>query len=395
MKKIETLVVDGFKNIWRVTPDIVSRAPGRINIIGEHVDYTGGYVLPAAIDKNIVITAKKTRGTEIRGFSLNYGQKAACTLGIYDRQHPALWFRYVLGVLLELEKSGYQVPVFDFCLGGDIPIGAGLSSSAALGMAVLTAIEGLTGQKIGDKEAAIICQKAENDFVGVNCGIMDMLASRVARKNQAVFIDCSNLIWEGVDVILPGYEWIVVDSGKKRELAESAYNVRVRECESALEATRNYLPERTINNLRDVSVEDLTTLAPELDSTVYRRLKHIVTENARVREMVNALEKQDIDRVGKLLYDSHISLRDDYEVSCAELDVLIEILCGIEGVCGARMTGAGFGGCVIALIQKNTFTHVKSKIENDYHPNRLTKSEAKVFRIKFSEGARVVSLIQK
>jgi galactokinase len=203
MKKIETRVVETFENTWHATPDVISQAPGRINIIGEHVDYTGGYVLPAAIDRTIVITAKRTRGKKIRGYSLNYRQEVACAVGNYDRQHHALWFRYVLGVLYELEQSGYRVPGFDFCLGGDIPISAGLSSSAALGIATLTTVEGLTAQKIEDKEAALICQRAENNFVGVNCGIMDMFVSRVARKDQAVLIDCTNLTWRGVDVSLP------------------------------------------------------------------------------------------------------------------------------------------------------------------------------------------------
>ena len=393
MKGIDTKVIAIFGKTWRTTPDVISRAPGRINIIGEHVDYTGGYVLPAAINRSIIMAAKRTPDKKIRGYSVNFLQEASCTAGNYDKQHPALWFRYVLGVMYELEKSGYRVPAYDFCLGGDIPIGAGLSSSAALGMVVLTAIEGLTGQKIGDKEASLICQRAENNFVGVNCGIMDMLVSRVARINQAVLVDCTNLTWRGVDVTLPGFEWIVIDSGKKRELASSAYNTRVRECENALAAARRYLHERKINNLRDVTVRDLALLAPKMDDTVYRRLKHVVTENARVRDMVTAFERSDIDAVGRLLYASHISLRDDYEVSCAELDQLIGILSGMEGVCGARMTGAGFGGCIIALIETNVFTQVKNRIDREYHPAGLDKPEATILRIKFSGGAGLVAML--
>ena len=391
MIRIDTRVQTVFETVWHTTPDVISRAPGRINIIGEHVDYTGGYVLPAAIDRNIIMAAKRTRGNKIRGYSVNFQEEVSCTAGNYDRQHPALWFRYVLGVLYELEQSEYRVPGFDFCLDGDIPIGAGLSSSAALGMAVLTAIEGFTGKKIGDKEAAFICQRAENNFVGVNCGIMDMLVSRVARKDQAVLVDCTNLKWQGVDVSLPGYEWIAIDSGKKRELASSAYNIRVRECESALSDARKYLKGRKISNLRDVTINDLALLTPKMDDTIYRRLRHIVTENARVRDMVTAFERRDIYAISNLLYASHNSLRDDYEVSCAELDRLIEILSDIEGVCGARMTGAGFGGCVITLIRKNVFTQVKKRIDSEYHPAGLKKPEAKVFPIKFSEGAGVVS----
>ena len=391
MTRIDTTVLTAFEKVWHTTPDVISRAPGRINIIGEHVDYTGGYVLPAAIDRSILIAAKRTRGKNIRGYSVDFQQEVSCTAGNYDRQHPALWFRYVMGVLNEWEKLGYRVPGFDFCLGGDIPIGSGLSSSAALCMAVLTAVEGLAGKKIGDKDAALICQRAEHDFVGVNCGIMDMLVSRVARKDQAVLIDCTNLTWRGVDVTLPGCEWMVIDSGKKRELAGSAYNIRVRECENALADARKYLKGRKIYNLRDVTTKDLALLALKMNDTVYRRLRHVVTENARVMDMVGAFERHDIHTIGRLLYASHYSLRDEYEVSCAELDQLIDILSGIEGVCGARMTGAGFGGCVIALIQKNTFTRVKSKVFSEYHPAGVDKPEATILRIKFSGGAGVVT----
>ena len=256
MGKLVSSVIDSFKKHRSAEPDVVSAAPGRVNLIGEHTDYTGGYVLPAAIDRTIVFAAKKEIGSDIKGWSTDFAEEATCFVGDYDRSHPSEWFRYVLGVLSELENAGRSIGGFSFTVGGDIPIGAGLSSSAAFETAVLTAMEDLYEFHMNDTEAALLCQRAENNFVGMNCGIMDQLISRTGRKDHAVFMNCTDLSTKPVILHTPGFSWVVVDSKKRRGLVDSEYNKRRRECEEALAVARSTFPDRNIGNLRDVTLNE-------------------------------------------------------------------------------------------------------------------------------------------
>jgi galactokinase len=390
MRKLEAEVIKSYKQKWLRDPTLVSKAPGRVNIIGEHTDYTGGYVLPVAINRSIVFAVRASSSSSIRGYSLNYDQEASCNIGDYNPQHPAGWFRYVLGVLSELEKAGYKLTGFDFCIRGDIPIGSGLSSSAALEMAVLTAMEALNGFKLIDKEAALLCQRAENNFIGVKCGIMDMLVSRIGLKNHAIFIDCYSLSSHAIEMDLPGYSWLVIDSGKRRGLVESEYNKRRSECAEALNIARIKLPRKELKNLRDITLEDLQFLKKGMSQTVFRRIRHVVTENHRVLEILQAFGHKDLKTIGKLLYASHESLRYDFEVSCIELDDLVDIISTVDGVCGARLTGAGFGGCVILLARKQAIPEIRQAIKKRYHPVSTTRIKAKIFPIKVSDGVQVI-----
>jgi len=298
-----------------------------------------------------------------------------------------------MGVLSELERAGYPVPGFCFSVGGDIPIGAGLGSSAALEMAVLTAMEGLLGYKMGDKEVALLCQRAENDFVGVSCGIMDQFISRMGRRDQALLIDCTNLSSELVPANLPRYSWLVIDSGKRRGLVDSEYNRRRQECEEAIRLASTQFTGRVIRNLRDVSVTDLPELKKVCDDTVYKRLRHVVTENARVLAAVAALREVDADRVGQLLCESHQSLRDDVEVSCVEIDSLVEVLSGMAGVAGARLTGAGFGGSLIALVNTDAVSSVEVEIERYSQAVGIGReAELRVFRVQIVDGVRLLKV---
>lgn len=393
MKKLVTKVIDSFRGKWSEDPDAVSIAPGRVNLIGEHTDYTGGFVLPVAIDRYIVIAVKKTSDSKISGYSTDFNEETSCRTSNYDPEHPKAWFRYIMGVLSELELAGHLVAGFNFSIGGNIPIGSGLASSAALEMAVLTAMEELLGFRMKDTEAALLCQRAENSFVGMNCGIMDQFISRMGQRDHALFIDCTDLSSRAIRINLPGYSWIVVDSGKRRGLVDSEYNKRRRECEEALEKTRSQFPGRDIANLRDVSVKDLPALKQICSGIVYRRLKHVVTENERVLTAVSALESGDADIVGKLLYASHESLRDDFEVSCDELDSLVETLSGIAGVCGARLTGAGFGGSVITLVHNDTIPALAKAIEENYHPvGTAGKVKAQILPIQISDGVHLLQV---
>jgi galactokinase len=383
MTELATRVTDSFRETWGTSPDLVSIAPGRVNLIGEHTDYSGGFVLPAAIDRHIVVAVKRTNGPEVTGHSVDFNIRTECPVGYYNPEHPVEWFRYIAGVLSEVERAGYSVPGFCFSAGGNIPIGAGLASSAALEMAVLTAMEGLLGFRMDDRDAALLCQRAENDFVGMNCGIMDQLISRKGHRDHALLINCTDLSSELVGANLPGYSWLVIDSGQRRGLVDSEYNRRRGECEQALEVARNHYPDREIRNLRDISKEALPELKGVCDDNVYRRLRHVVTENERVLKMVDALRRQDTDIVGQLLYQSHESLRDDFEVSCAELDSIVETLSQTAGVSGARLTGAGFGGAVVALVQTDTVPTVSNAVE---------KTGVQVFPIKIDNGARLLEI---
>jgi len=391
MEKLVSSVIEAFKKRRSAEPDVVSAAPGRVNLIGEHTDHSGGYVLPVAIDRTIVFAAKKENGSEINGWSTDFDEEAACSVGDYDRSHPSEWFRYVLGVLSELENAGRFIGGFSFTVGGDIPIGAGLSSSAAFETAVLTAMEGLYGFHMNDTEAALLCQRAENNFVGMNCGIMDQLISRAGRKDHAVFMNCTDLSTKSVILHTPGFSWVVVDSKKRRGLVDSEYNKRRSECEEALAVVRSIFPDRNIVNLRDVTLDDLPLLKNSLSNTVYRRLKHVVSENDRVLRAVAVLEEGNIDTVGALLYESHASMRDDFEISCREIDNLVEIISAVEGVSGARMTGGGFGGCVITLVQTQAVPDLERAIQRYYHPESLPmNTKAEIWPIIVSDGAHLL-----
>ena len=391
MIELATLVSDSFRKTWSTTPEVVSIAPGRVNLIGEHTDYSGGFVLPVAIDRHIVVATKRTNGSEVTGHSVDFETGAECPVGCYDPEYPVEWFRYAVGVLSELERAGYSVPGFCFSVGGDIPIGAGLASSAALEMAILTAIEGLLGFSMDDREAALLCQRAENNFVGMNCGIMDQFISRKGQRDHALLIDCADLSAEPVDANLPGYSWLVIDSGKRRGLLDSAYNRRRSECERAFGEARTLFPGREIRNLRDISRDALPELKRVCDDNVYRRLRHVITENERVLKVVDALRRQDADTVGRLLYQSHESLRDDFEVSCEELDGIVETLSQTAGVTGARLTGAGFGGSVVALVRIDAVPAIVSAVEKRDSTNAtVEETGVRAFPIKIDDGARLL-----
>jgi galactokinase len=385
-------VISAFFDNYGFEPEVVAIAPGRVNLIGEHTDYTGGFVLPAAINREIVIAAGKKGGDTIRGFSVNFHREAFCRVGKYDPAHPVGWFRYIVGVLKELEKIGRGTGCFCFTVGGNIPIGSGLSSSAALETAMLTAIEGLYEFRMDDTEAALLCQRAENLFVGVNCGIMDQLVSRAGQMGMALFIDCASLEMKPVPAEIPGNIWVVIDSRKRRGLVDSEYNRRRRECEEAVVCAQKAFPERCVTGLRDVYSRDFPALEKVCPDIVFRRLRHIVTENDRVLRMAEVLSSQDTGEIEKLLAASHLSMRDDFEISCVELDFLVEILSGIEGVHGARLTGAGFGGCVIAFAESAALPRIEKEIAKKYHPEGISQGAA-IWPIEISEGARRIKKI--
>ncbi len=390
MNDLKTNVINAYGIRFGAEPDIVAIAPGRVNLIGEHTDYNNGFVLPVAIDREVVFACGKAGGNTITGYSLDFDDQTDIPVGSYDPTHPSGWLRYIMGVLQELEKDGRQVGGFRFTVGGNVPIGSGLSSSAALEMATCTAMEGLFGFSLSGKDAALLCQRAENKFVGVNCGIMDQYISRVGKKDHAVLIDCADLSINIIPINTPGYTWLIIDSNKRRGLVDSEYNRRREECGEGVKIAQKVFPGRDITSLRDLVPDDLLILEKACEPVVYRRVRHQVTENTRVLSTVKALRTGDIESIGKDLYGSHLSLRDDYEVSCAELDMLVNILKDVDGVAGARLTGAGFGGCVIACLKEEAVAVAGEAIARKYRPPTLPEgTSANIWTVKISDGARI------
>ena len=365
----------------------VVRAPGRVNLIGEHTDYNDGFVLPAAIDRDVMLAARRRTDQRVRVYSLDYRERVEFTLdGVeYDFAHP--WSNYLRGTLSVLAGKGLPLAGMDVVVAGEVPQGAGLSSSAALETATAVAARVVGGFALDGPELALACQAAENRFVGVNCGVMDQFASTLGRAGNALFIDCRSYEYELVPVPA-GHRIVICDSGVRRGLRDSEYNLRRAQCEEAVRLLRADLPH--IKALRDVSTEELASLAAKLPPDVRRRAVHVVSENERVRQSVAALRRGRVDEFGRLMADSHASLRESFEVSCAELDALVAVAGGLPGVAGARMTGGGFGGCTVNLVREDLVEDFGRAVLAEYDgridPGRLSV-KPQVYVCRAEDGA--------
>lgn len=326
---------------------LVFFAPGRVNLIGDHTDYNGGLVFPAALNMGtwLSVTEREdhfscvfTSDSEPRSFTLRGEQ-------LTERQHA--WVDYPLGVLNEFTDRGWNVEGYDFHYRGNLPIGAALSSSASIEMVTAVALNTLNGNPFTMLELVKMAQHAENDFVGMNCGIMDQFASGFGKKDCAIALDCNTLEYEHVPLEMRGLKFVIANTNKKRGLVDSEYNQRRSECQQALEIIRAHRP---VNCLCQLTMNQFDTVAIYLTGNVLKRARHAVRENENVREAVTALKAGDMVRFGQLMNASHATLRDDYEVTCPELDFLAEQAQQFPGVLGSRMTGAGFGGCTVTLI---------------------------------------------
>ena len=326
----------------------IFRAPGRVNLIGEHTDYNDGYVMPAAIEFSTWAAISLREDGELHLASLNLNE----THTFDDSARPVPmgnWTDYVRGVEVMLRANGYRIPGTNILLYGNVPMGAGLSSSASLEIATAAALLGLAKVELKRGEVALLCQRAENEFVGARCGIMDQFIAANGRSGHALMLDCRSLAYELLP--LPAETTIVVaNSMVKHQLAASQYNARRAECEEGARILQQSLPG--IRALRDVFVEQLEQHKSRLPPILYRRCRHVISENARVVEFARALRAGDLPRAGELMWASHISLRDDYEVSCRELDTLVALAEKAPGAVGSRMTGGGFGGCTVSLVKK-------------------------------------------
>jgi galactokinase len=328
------------------------RSPGRINIIGEHTDYNDGFVLPAAIDKNTEFHLS-LNGTEHQANiqASNLGEHLSFDLRKFER-HPSGWENYIMGVVHELQELGANLRGFDGKFHGNIPIGGGLSSSAALECSLAFSLNELMGLGFGKWDLIKACQRAEHNFVGIKCGIMDPFASVMGKKDQLMLLDCRSLQYQYFPLKLGQYQILLLNTNVSHALASSEYNTRRAECEEGVERMREKFPE--IKNLRDVTAEQLRVCKSFMPEVIYKRCRHVVTENERVLKATQILQSgaKNLKELGQLLYQSHQSLRHDYEVSCPELDFLVEKTLDKDFLLGGRMMGGGFGGCTINLITK-------------------------------------------
>jgi galactokinase len=348
---------------FQAQPEIIVRAPGRVNLIGEHTDYNDGFVLPIAIDRAAWVAAspRDDGWATVRAVDLNNDEKAFSV----DKTpaSPGGWADYPAGVVWALRDAGHEPVGMNAVLTSDVPVGSGLSSSAAVEVAFAYTWDQLSGLDITRSDLALLCQKAENDYVGVNCGIMDQMISACGKEGHAMMLDTRDME-RGYFPMPEGIAVVVADSMVRRSLSTSAYNERRSQCEQAVSVLQTHNPE--IQALRDANLTLLNAHREEMSDVVYRRARHVITENARVLKFSRELYRGNLEDVGDMLVEGHRSLRDDYEVSVPELDTLVEAAVEVEGCYGARLTGAGFGGCIVALADDDAVPDIETHLNAVY-----------------------------
>jgi galactokinase len=351
-----------FKKLFNVEPILV-RSPGRINIIGEHTDYNGGFVMPAAIDKAIYVAISKREDDEVHLFSESYQQFDISSIKNLKKSENS-WANYILGVADQLKERGYKLGGFNFYIDGDVPLGAGLSSSAAVECATGFALDQLFSLSVPKMDIALIAQKAEQTFAGVNCGIMDQFASVFGKKDHAIMLDCRSMKHIYIPLKLDGYKLLLLNTNVKHALADSAYNKRRAQCEQGVAWVKAYYPN--VNTLRDVDLTMLETHVKPKDLEVYTKCSFVVKEIGRLLTAAEQLENGNLQGLGKLMFETHEGLSKDYEVSCKELDFLVDAVKSLDYVLGARMMGGGFGGCTINIVKEEKIADLIEALSSKY-----------------------------
>jgi galactokinase len=371
-------------------PAGLAEAPGRVNLIGEHTDYNQGFVLPVAIDRTIAIAFAPREDARVRAYSLDFDEEDEFTLADVRRLEDDSWANYLRGVAIVLQQAGHRLTGLDLVVQGEVPIGAGLSSSAALEVATLGAFATTARLTLADRDKALLAQRAENEFVGVACGVMDQMAAVFGRADNALRIDCRSLETEAVPLNLEaeGLRIVVANTGVRRALTASAYNQRRDECNRAVEMLFVLLRGRRPRSLRDITPRDLSINGRFLPEDLLRRARHVVSENARVLSTVEALRRGDLAEVGRLFHASHESLAHDYGVSSPELDLMVELARSVEGVVGARMTGAGFGGCTVNLVRADALDDFRRDVIETYRAR--TDLPAEMYVCQAVDGLRIM-----
>jgi galactokinase len=340
-------------------------APGRVNLIGEHTDYSGGFVFPCALQYGTYLVIRETADNMISLASLNFPEKGKILSGGRFTKQESMWFNYPLGVMDQFVKRNFAVKGMELLYYGDIPNNAGLSSSASIEMVTAFALNEILNAGLDRLELVKIAKQAENEFVGVNCGIMDMFAVGMGENNHAIFLNCNTLEYKLIPVLIPGYRLIIVNSNKKRGLADSKYNERVAECQLAVASLSQVMD---LSKLGDIAFPQFFKVQERIpDEVVRRRARHVVSENQRVLNAVSCLLKSDMLQFGALMNSSHDSLKENYEVTGLELDTLVDEARKVPGVIGARMTGAGFGGCTVNLVREESVERFLKEVGQGYH----------------------------
>ncbi len=379
-------VNQSFKKEFGGPPEKIVFAPGRVNLIGEHTDYSEGFVMPIAINKGIFLGIRKNDyKNKIRAYSIDFDQKREIKFEQIQKTKTG-WFNYPIGVVKELIKENYTFGGFDLCFTGNLPQGAGLSSSAALEIATGYAIQKVFDIEIEAVKLARICQNAEHNTVGVNCGIMDQFISRLGKKDHALFIDTRSFDYEQIPLNLTTAKIIITNSNVPHKLSNSQYNARVSECEEAVRLLDPKSKEKKF--LRDFSLEDFREKEKNLPKSVRKRALHVISENQRVILAKKYLKKHKLEKFGKLMNESHCSLKDHFEVSSKELDFLVNLAQEIDGVYGSRMTGAGFGGCTVTLIEEKSIEKYK---QNLVLYNKKFGYEPEVYKTTAENGVRIIN----
>jgi galactokinase len=356
-------------------PCRVFRAPGRVNLIGEHTDYNLGFVMPAAVDLYCTVAIAPRSDRELHVYSAHFGEKVIVDLESPNASPRGDWSDYVIGTAIALEDLGYELRGANLVVSGEVPLGSGLSSSAAIEVSAGAALLNICGHSVDRKQLALACQRAENEFVGARCGIMDQFISTHGRSGHALMLDCRSLDFAMLP-IPSDLRLLVANTGVQHQHAAGEYNARRQQCEEGVRLLSSALPG--IQSLRDVRAEQLDQNHRLLPELIYKRCRHVVTEDERVLQTADALAQGDLRSVGSLMADSHRSLRDDYEVSCTELDIMVEIAAGLRGVIGARMTGGGFGGCTVNLVDAREAESVDHELMRQYEARTGIRPDAYV-----------------
>jgi galactokinase len=376
---LQLRITEEFTQRFGSPPEAIVRAPGRVNLIGEHTDYNDGFVLPMAIDRAIWIALRPRLDRHMVVHSLDFAETVEFDLHRLEKRSG--WAEYLKGVAWALQQDAHRLRGFEAVVAGDVPIGAGLSSSAAWELATARAFAYTSGFAWDAAAMAKLGQRAENQWVGVNCGIMDQMISAAGKADHALLIDCRSLATQAVP--LPAETMVVVlDTATRRGLVDSVYNERRAQCEAAAKFFG-------VKALRDVTLDQLNARRDRLDRTVYRRARHVIGENDRTQHAVAAMKRNDAIELGQLMQLSHMSLRDDFEVSSHELNLMVECAERQSGCCGARMTGAGFGGCAVALVRRKAVEEFNARVTEEYYA--ATGLKPNLYVCAATNGAEIVA----
>ncbi len=382
---MEREIKEKFVELFKSEPILIG-APGRINLIGEHTDYNNGFVLPAAIDKKIVFAISISDGEKHNFYAYDLEESIEVPINNIKKVEKQ-WANYLLGVLAQFKSAGKEVGSVNCVFGGDIPLGAGLSSSAALETGFAFALNNLFNTQLQTIEMVKMAQMAEHEYAGVKCGIMDQFASMFGKKNQVIQLDCQSLEYHYFPLELDNYEVILCDTQVKHSLASSEYNTRREECEEGVGILNKHYNK--VKSLRDINIQQLKEHKSEFRPVVYNRCKYVVEENQRLLDACNELSNKNVKAFGDLMFQTHDGLKNEYEVSCVELDVLVQIARESEDVVGARMMGGGFGGCTINIIEKDGVETFIKKATDTYAEK--AGKELKVYRVSIENGTSILN----